>query len=631
MAMMSLCQLSLASSTGLADQPEFPNVGEASLPQPAPSLAYPDAVHEPEIIPVSLPASDLASLQDKLGELRTRFLSLQQQSLRQLLKDPVANRGRLEVYLLMENMDAVPEKIQLAWDNQPVSTIEYNSARQAALAQGGADKLMALETNPGMHTLGVHYTRGTPSRDHSIYVTAMPVQKKNTITVLLLRPKALKKGLELQNEVREGPITERKEQWLQLWFQNAIFYYHLGQFEEAAGLLLVCLESQEMFPKRAELLLWLGKTYLGWGLESQAILTLQQVIREFPAMDRILAEAGYYLQKTQYLQGQYEAVTASYARLGRGAAPSFLPEIHYMAGQSFLHLKDYPKAIAALNQIPKNRSHYPYALYALGLAYLGVGDTYAAQQAFKKLIDLDLPSDRLEASQVARLIEKSLVTIGLMLIEQNRYQEAISVLGMVSTRSPFFDQAVFGIGWSYMKLEEYVKAIVAFKDLTEIFPESSYADEARVIMGYNYSKLKAYTKAVDSYRNSLEVSSRQINLLIQKMETLRLQGIDLNQVSRPSGLASPQEADKIWELVERYQDLTHFSSKDGAQPIGNDFKASLKDLGRRLSSALQDLTLQSLKSQRERLEELSIHASIGIAKNLVLERTEFGGEELILE
>jgi tetratricopeptide (TPR) repeat protein len=531
----------------------------------------------------------------------------------------------------MDGVEAVPEKIQLAWDNQPVTTLKYNLARQTALAQGGADKLMALETSSGMHTLGVHYTGGMPSRDHSIYVTAIPVQKKNTITVILLRPKILKKGLEIQHEVQEGPITERKEQWLELWFQNAIFYYHLGQFEEAAGLLGVCLESQEMLAKRAELLLWLGKTYLGLGLEDQAILTFQKVIREFSAMDRILSEAGYYLQKAQYLQGQYEAVTASYTRMARGAPPAFLPEMHYLAGQSFLHLKDYPKAIAALNQIPKNSKHYPYALYALGLAYLGLGDTYAAQQTFNKLIALDLPPDIREASHVARLIEKSLATLGFMFMEQNRYQEAISALGMVSTRSPFFDQALFGIGWSYMKMEEHVKAIVVFKDLTEMLPESSYAYEARVTMGYSYSKLKAYTKAVDNYRNSLEVSSRQINFLTQKMETVKLQGIDLSQAHKPLALESPEEADKIRGIVEKYQDLTRLSSKDWAQPMGNDLKVGLKDLGRRFSSVFQDLILQSLQRQRERLEELSIQASIGIAKNLVLEKTEFGGEELVFE
>ena len=218
-----------------------------------------------------------------------------------------------------------------------------------------------------------------------------------------------------------------------------------------------------------------------------------------------------------------------------------------------------------------------------------------------------------------------------MFIEQNRYQEAISALGMVSTRSPFFDQALFGIGWSYMKLEEHVKAIVVFKDLTEMLPESSYAYEARVTMGYSYSKLKAYTKAVDNYRNSLEVSSRQINLLTQKMETVKLQGIDLNQAHKPLALESPEEADKIRGIVEKYQDLTRLSSKDWAQPMGNDLKVGLKDLGRRFSSVFQNLILQSLQRQRERLEELSIQASIGIAKNLVLEKTEFGGEELVFE
>jgi tetratricopeptide (TPR) repeat protein len=607
MAVVGVCQFILAIPVGLADQSTLPGA-----------------------TPVSLPANDLTLLQNKLGDLRVRLLTLQQQSSKQALKDPVSNRGRVEVYLLMEGMDAVPEKIQLAWDNQSVTTIEYSSARKAALALGGTDKLVELETNPGMHTLGVHYTRGMPVRDHSIYVTA-PVQKKNTIMVLLLRPKVLKKGLELEHEMWDGPMTEKKEQWLQLWFQNAVFRYHMKQFEEAAGLLLTCLEFQRTPAKRAELLLWLGKTYLDWGLEGQAILTLQQVIQEFPK-DRVVSEAWYYLVKAQYRQGQYDAVTTTYSRIkGQGFTSIVLSELDYMAGQSFLRLKDYPGAIAALTQVPKSSGHYPYALYALGQAYLGLGDTYAAQQAFKKLVDLNPPATSEESSRVTRLVEKGLVTLGLMFLEQNRHQEAVSVLGTVSTRSPFFDQALFGIGWGYMKLEEYVKAIAAFGDLTERFPDSPYAYEGRLMMGYSYSRLKAYTKAVDGYRKSLEASSRQVTLLTQKMETLGQKEIDLSQVNRSLEIESSAEANKLLETVERYQELALLSSRELPQSISNDLRAGLKDVGHRLSSFLKDVTLQGLQRQRERLEELSIHASIGIAKNLVLEKTEFGGEELVLE
>jgi hypothetical protein len=115
------------------------------------------------------------------------------------------------------------------------------------------------------------------------------------------------------------------------------------------------------------------------------------------------------------------------------------------------------------------------------------------------------------------------------------------------------------------------------------------------------------------------------------MEMLRQKGIDLNPVNRSLGLESPEDSNKILETVERYRELTLLLSREWPQPIGNDLRVGLKDLGHRLSSVLKDLTFQGLQRQRERLEELSIHASIGIAKNLVLEKTEFGGEELVLE
>ena len=604
LAGVCLCQFSLVVPQGLADQP--------------PPL---------RAITAGTSTSDLMPLEEKLGELKTHLLSLQQQPLRKIVKDPVSSRNRVEVHLLTEGIGMPPEKIELKWDNQPVMAMEYTDHRRVALSKGGADKLVSLETSPGTHTLWVRYFKNISPNDHTSYEATLPVQKKTGMLVLLLKPKGLNQGFVLETEVLEGPITDQKEQWLQLWFQNAIFHYHLGQFPQAASLLLTCLELQEVPSKQPELLLWLGRTYLDWGLELQAILTFQRLIQQSPSMDRILPEAWYYMQKAQYHQGQSEAVISAYARIGQRFPPGIQPEMHYIAAQSFLRLKDYPKAIASLNQIPRTSRHYPFALYALGLAYLGFGDTYAAQQAFKKLIDLDPKND----PHVNGLIEKSHVTIGLLFIEQNRYPEALSDLGLLSTRSRFFDQALFGIGWSYMKMEEYVKAIVAFGDLIEMLPESPYAYEARLLRGFCYSKLKAYTKAVSNYREALEISSRQVTLLTQRMETLRQEGVNLNEATRSLRVDLSGGSDKIRETLKGYQELADLIPMDAAQTKGNDLKLRLKELEHHFSTTFQELALQDLQRKRERLEDLSIQAGIGIAKNLTLERTEFGGEELVLE
>jgi tetratricopeptide (TPR) repeat protein len=351
-----------------------------------------------------------------------------------------------------------------------------------------------------------------------------------------------------------------------------------------------------------------------------------------PRKDRILPKVKYYLQKAQYRRGQFDAVTSIYTRDGRGFAPLDQPEMHYLAGQSFLHQKNYASAISAFIQIPRGNDYYPFALYSLGLAYRGFGDTFAAQQAFHKLIERD-PEDH---PRLARLIERSSLTLGLMLLEQSRYREAIAVLQELSVQSDFFAQALFGIGWSYMKLEEYVKAIVAFGDLIERRPESQFAQEGRLVKGYCYSKLRAYGKAVDHYRKVLEISSHQISSLTQEMHTLQQGGTDLSLIRASVRLNTVEDRQDLFRAIEKYEELTHLlSSEQSAGPQATQrntqMKTQFQAFETQFAFILKEMALQTLQERREWFEDLSVHAGIGIAKNLTLEKTEFGGKELILD
>lgn len=596
------------------------------------SIGLTESVPSSQSTPKNVTVSDFSHLKEKLGDLKIQLLTLQQQPLKETLRDPRVTLNRVEVYLSLDDGLLVPEKIELQWNGKTVMATQYSHTRQAAVSEGGIDKLITLESEPGMHLLEIHYTHKPTSKAPIPYEKTLTVQKKNALLAIVLRPHLIKQGLVVEQELLEGPISDQMERWLDLWYRNAIFYYHLRQFSQAASLLLTCLESQGIPSKRAELLYWLGRTYLDWGLDDQAIQTFQQLIGQFPSADDLTPRAWFYLQKARYLQGHYQAVTAAYHKLNRGLPPAMLWEVHYLVGQSFLYQKDYAKAIMALNQVPKGSEHYPYVLYALGLAYLGLGDTYAAQQTYKKLIDLDLRADPSDPSTKQKLVEKTRITLGFIYLEQNRHQEAISVLERIPSSSPFFDQALFGIGWSYLRLEEYVKAIVVFRDLTERFPYSPYSYEAGLMTGHSFSKLKAYAKAVDSYRQALKTSSDQISTLTEQMEQLHQKKLDF---TKNTLLLDPryslEESDGLDQALKSYLELTHLITSTSAQVVDARLMSQMKTLERQLYDTLQRLTLQSLNQQRQRLEDLSIQASIGIAKNLVLEKTDFGGEELVLE
>ena len=185
-----------------------------------------------------------------------------------------------------------------------------------------------------------------------------------------------------------------------------------------------------------------------------------------------------------------------------------------------------------------------------------------------------------------------------------------------------------------MKLGEYVKAIVAFQDLIERMPKSPYADEAGLWIGHCYANLKAYSSAVVSYRKALEAASQQVASTLQQIERIRQLEDDPAEMAQSAWTSAWIRGDeklRIRNTLEKYQEMAHLLSEDRTGSGSSRLRADFKNLSKRFSGTLSDLSLQALQDQRQRLEDLSIQAAIRIAINLVLDKREFGGEELVFD
>jgi len=293
----------------------------------------------------------------------------------------------------------------------------------------------------------------------------------------------------------------------------------------------------------------------------------------------------------------------------------------------------------------------------MGLAYLNFGDVYSAVESFRRLASMEVHGDPV----LSRLIDKAHLTVGFEFLHQKRYMDAIGQFALVPPSSPLFDQALFGIGWGYFKLEEYVKAAVVFKDLRQRFPDSPYSQEALVAMGYAYSRLQAFKLSIDQFRLALDSVTAKAQSLQQQIDAINqpkwIPPPSIDGYPIVSGLSSQVQLDDLLNhfeeeqtlqaALEQYQTLTQaiamidsglltlaqmaqsqaqwLSGQENKQRFAA-LRAGFEE-AKKQAAALQVVFKKQLsqassvwlQQEQVRLEEASVQASIGIARNLVLD------------
>jgi tetratricopeptide (TPR) repeat protein len=293
----------------------------------------------------------------------------------------------------------------------------------------------------------------------------------------------------------------------------------------------------------------------------------------------------------------------------------------------------------------------------MGLAYLNFGDVYSAVESFRRLTGLDVKGN----PALQRLIDKAHLTVGYEFLHQKRYADAIGQFALVPPASALFDQALFGIAWGYFKLEEFVKAAVVFKDLRQRYPDSPYSQEALVALGYAYSRLQAFKLSIDQFRLALDSVTMQAQALQQQIDAINqpqwIPPSSINHYPAVTGLSSQVQLDDLLNhfkeeqtlqtALEQYQALTRaiaiidrglldlaqmaqnqpqwFSERENKQRVTT-LRAGFEQT-KKQALALQSVfkkelgqeSSQWLQQEQVRLEEASVQASIGIARNLVLD------------
>jgi len=394
----------------------------------------------------------------------------------------------------------------------------------------------------------------------------------------------------------------------------------LGNLEEIA-VLMKRLEAGGDPASIDERRLLLADRLLRADLLSQADQTLKELVVQTHRAP-IAAEGWFQLERLYYRKDDYPQALGAFLKIPMGKTSPLREEATYLAGNSYLYLKDYLKAIDQFAKIGEGSDYYPFAVYSSGLAYLNLGDAWSSTQLqFQKLIALKPGEDPV----LQELINKTRLTLGFIFMDQKRYPEALSVFEAIPPRSRYRMQARFGIGKAYMGMEDCVKAIVVFKDLIDQAPSQSYALEARLQIGNCYSKLSAYHRAVDSYQDALRAySERSENLkkLTQQVQTTNLE----NWPSLPKESNFPAAMDvyadwvrlnkEIGDEVQRGRNAALYKTERGSMPDFKPLQTKMQDIRQDMIKLLRASATHRISSQLAQIDELALRANMGIAKNM---------------
>ncbi|MBJ6765389.1 tetratricopeptide repeat protein [Myxococcaceae bacterium JPH2] len=306
-------------------------------------------------------------------------------------------------------------------------------------------------------------------------------------------------------------------------FSDGEIQYLLGDWA-AASVLFYDLISEPRFkasPHYEDALFYLSdslfqqKNYIGARVYLRELLSRPNisVARFKDALSRFLAVAGRL--------NQYDGIDGYVEQARKLSGGQLTPDIAYIYARWTFKRTDLPDA----ERISRTREAFtplaeapgPFraqAVYHLGVASVQAGDIANAIGWFQQLLPAPpaapgkqpavappapLVSTNMADADSRRIHDLALLSLGRLLYESGRYDEALDRYGQVPRDSESFPESLYEIAWTHVRKGDFQKAKDATDILLLVAPDSQLAPEAQILQGTLLQKLHKYSQALETY------------------------------------------------------------------------------------------------------------------------------------
>lgn len=142
------------------------------------------------------------------------------------------------------------------------------------------------------------------------------------------------------------------------------------------------------------------------------------------------------------------------------------------------------------------------AVYHLGVLSVQAGDLPAAIAQFQRIVATGpdaVVSTGMPEPEAQRFRELARLSLGRLLYETGRYDEALDQYSQVPRESERFPETLLEVAATYVRKQDFVQAKNATDILLLVSPDSQLAPEAQILQGHLLQKLRQYDEALETY------------------------------------------------------------------------------------------------------------------------------------
>jgi len=279
---------------------------------------------------------------------------------------------------------------------------------------------------------------------------------------------------------------------------DAQVLYELKNYEAASIILYDVVEKYPQSPAYPEALYYLADSLFLKRDYLSSRRFFEKIVEQGPANPRY-QESLQRLIDLALHTSDYSPVDGYIEKLNAMPAGKQLPSVPYVEGKYFFFRQQYDKALATLKQIGPDHIYYFHSLYFVGAANVGMGGEHLqdAIMAFGTILKTPAKTDSQK-----RITELAHLALARIYYDRGQFTNALDEYGKISTKSEFFNDALYEAAWVSIKGKDYAKAARSLDLLMLNAPDSPLIPEVKLLIGQLHIREDAYQPATETFQKT---------------------------------------------------------------------------------------------------------------------------------